>query len=168
MVRAHRDSSGTCEWIDIRPDRSLDWGQVRFVLLVMAIPPVLIGAGFALAGAWMILPFSGLELVAVWAALWAVALAGEQREVLRFEPDWVTLEKGRYFPLRRHRFRRQWAHFDLESSDHPWYGPRLFLRQQARSEELGSFLSEEGKRELVTLLRRVVSEYPDGGEAGPH
>ncbi len=168
MVRAHRDSSGACNWIDIRPDRTLSWGQLRVALLVMTILPLVIAVGFTLAGAWVILPLSGLELLAVWLALWAVAVAGEQREVIRFDRDWVTLEKGRYYPLRRRRFRRQAAHFDVESSDHPWYGPRIFLRQTTCSEEIGAFLSEAGKRDLVKMLHGVVAEANQASRHGAH
>lgn len=156
MIETHLEDGPGGAWIDIRPNRSLTWRQVQLIGVVLAIPALMIAIGFLLAGAWMIVPFSGLELAAVAIALWLVSLNGQKREVVRFCGDRVTVEKGVYGCNRKRSFQRHWARFEVERSDHPWYAPRIILRQHDRREEIGSFLNEIEKGQLIEELRALV------------
>ena len=60
----------------IRPNCSLPWrGTVRFYLGIVIVS-LGIAAAFAMKGIWLILPFAGLEMVALGAALYIVARDG--------------------------------------------------------------------------------------------
>lgn len=165
MIETHHGDGPNGDWIDIRPNQSLSWGQVRMIGVILAIPAVIIALGFLLAGAWMIVPFSGLELAAVTTALWLVSLNSQKREVVRFSGDSVTIEKGRYGCKSKREFQRHWARFEVECSNHPWYAPRIILRQHNRQEEIGSFLNEEEKGVLIEALRDLVRKAK--GPANP-
>lgn len=158
MIETHRSDGANGDWIDIRPNQSLSWAQVRMIGVILAIPAVFIALGFLLAGVWMIIPFSGLELAAAATALWLVSLNGQRREVVRFCGDSVTVEKGRYGCKSRRIFQRHWSRFEVECSNHPWYAPRIILRQHDRQEEIGSFLNEDEKGVLIDELRGLVQK----------
>ena len=46
----------------VKPNHSATWHQNLWLLAALAIPSLGAGIGFALAGAWPILPLAGLEL----------------------------------------------------------------------------------------------------------
>ena len=53
----------------IKPNHSSTWHQNLWLLAALAVPSLGAGIGFALAGAWPILPLAGLELTALGGAL---------------------------------------------------------------------------------------------------
>ena len=55
-----------------RPNQSATLNTNVQVLLALSIPVLGIAVVFALLGAWLILPFAGLELLALAAALYRV------------------------------------------------------------------------------------------------
>lgn len=156
MVKTHLLPSPGVSWIDLRPNRALTWRQVQLCMLFLGIPTITIGLGFTLVGGWMVLPFSGLELVALCIALWWVSLMCERREVIRFDHDDVLVERGIYQPAHVHRFQRAWSRFEIEGADSPWAMPRIWLCQSGRREEIGGFLNAAERQRLVAELRRVV------------
>lgn len=156
MIETHLADGANGDWIELRPNQSLSWAQIRMIGVILAIPAVFIAVGFLIAGVWMIVPFSGLELAAVTTTLWLVSLNGQKREVVRFSGDSVTVEKGRYGCQSRRTFQRHWSRFEIECSNHPWYAPRIILKQHDRQEEIGAFLSEDEKGILIAELRGLV------------
>jgi uncharacterized membrane protein len=48
-----------------KPNCSATWRSNQLVLLPLALPSLTIATAFALLGAWPILPFAGLELLAL-------------------------------------------------------------------------------------------------------
>lgn len=156
MVTTYLLSGPGRSWIDLRPNRALTWRQVQLCMLFVGLPALVIGLGFTLVGGWMVLPFSGLEMVAFCLALWWVSLLCERREVIRFSPGEVVVERGIYRPSYRSRFQRAWSRFEVEESDSEWSLPRIWLCQSGRREELGAFLNWEDRQRLVAELRRLV------------
>ena len=63
MVSSSR--TATRLMIIARPNQSATWNTNVLVLLVLSVPVLGIAAAFALLGAWLILPFAGLELLAL-------------------------------------------------------------------------------------------------------
>lgn len=61
---------------------------------VVALVCLSIGATFAVLGFWPVLPFAGLELAAVGAALVVVTRRNRYREVMEFAGDRVKVEFG--------------------------------------------------------------------------
>lgn len=80
--------------IVIGPNASLSVRQAAWVLASVSLVGLTVAVGFALIGFWMILPFAGLELAALGAALWVSLRRNRYREVLGFEGDRVCVGFG--------------------------------------------------------------------------
>jgi uncharacterized membrane protein len=78
----------------IGPNASLTGGQALLFLGGVAVVALGIGVLFAARGAWPILPFAGLELAALGAALWVCLQRNRYREVIDFDGPWVRVEVG--------------------------------------------------------------------------
>ncbi len=79
-----------------RPDQSATWGVNLLLLAALAVPLLTIAVVFALLGAWLILPFAGLELLALGAALYRVNWKQQYRHVITLSEDSVWIDKGHY------------------------------------------------------------------------
>ena len=56
---------------------------------------IAIGGFFYALGLPLVLPYSGIEVIALATAFYVVLRAGQQREVIRIENDDVVVERGR-------------------------------------------------------------------------
>lgn len=80
--------------IVIGPNASLTPRQAVAVMAAVSAVALSVAVGFAVLGFWPILPFAGLELLALGAGLWVSLRRNHYREVLRFEGDRVQVGLG--------------------------------------------------------------------------
>ena len=109
--------------IVVKPNHSATWHQNLLLLAALAVPSLGAGIGFALLGAWPILPLAGLELTALAGALYWVNWKLEYRHVIYFQADSVTIYKGYFVPKRTWHFTRADAALRVTPETHPWQGP---------------------------------------------
>ena len=88
----------------LRPNRSLSWRSLVRFFLGLFVVSMSIAIGLALMGYWLVLPFSGLEMLALAAALYLVARRSHLAEVIRVTEDGVQIERGCGQPTERRRF----------------------------------------------------------------
>jgi uncharacterized membrane protein len=119
--------------IVIRPNRSLSFrGMVWLFLAYLGLMAV-IGLGFLGAGAWMVLPFAGVEVVTL--------------SVISHQGGSQT----------HHEFPRYWAKLKLERNEHHWYPSRLMLGCYGRFVEIGSGLREQDRQVLSKKLKNLMA-----------
>ncbi len=157
MVAAECDSSAlNCRYV-IRPNRSLSWrGTVVFFWSIFVVC-MGIALSFAFAGLWMVLPFAGLELLALGVCLYLTCLRSSRCEVISVDRDTVKIESGRRRAERCNEFGRGWVQVRLQTSPYRWYPSRLILGSHGREVEVGAFLSETERTDLARELGRVIS-----------
>ena len=139
-----------------KPNCSASWRSNRLVLLALAIPSLGAAIGFALLGAWPILPFTGLELLALATALYYVNWKLQYRQVITLSDDAVRIEKGHYVPKRSWQFSRQAIGLAITPEKHPWEGPALEVHDSRESVTVGEFLSREDSLKLAEMLRSEI------------
>ncbi len=152
MVTSTRTASRLM--IVAKPNQSATWQTNLWVLLGLAIPSLGIAIGFALMGAWPILPFAGLELMALGGALYYVNWKLQYRHVITVSDDQVRIDKGHYAPRQSWKFKRQGTGLTITPEKHPWDGPQLCLHDCNESVRLGEFLNRDDSLELIALLRQ--------------
>jgi uncharacterized membrane protein len=107
-----------------------------------------IAAGFAYFGAWLILPFAGLEmLVLCWAFSYVERRAGDF-ERIAINGDRVEIEICEAGRARSHELNRCWA--QVVSGD----GARLALRSHGREVEIGRHLNDDQRLALAQEIGR--------------
>lgn len=117
-------------------------------------------------GAWVVLPFAGLEMMALTAALYYVSWKLNYRQVIKLHQDDLTIEKGYYSPKKTWRFKRDESAMTIEPQQHPWDAPTVRLQHKQESIVVGEFLSQADNKELVSALRhaglRIRSQSASG------
>jgi uncharacterized membrane protein len=142
----------------IRPNCSLSWrGNQLFFIFIFAMSFGVAGI-FAAQGLWMMLPFAGLEMLALGLALYQCALRGCQQEVITIQEQRVRIAVGRDRPERSCTFERSWAKVVLERPEIRGHPSRLWIRSHGRQVEVGACLVDEERQRLAAALREALRE----------
>lgn len=140
----------------LRPNNSLSWNgsMIFFISLCAASGSIAVGLG--LLGFWIILPFAGLELLAVGSGLYVVSRRCQLCEVIDITDSTVYIERGYSAPSQRRALTRHWIQVVLKPCARDWYPSRLLLSAHGRGVEVGRFLSEVERQQLAAELRRTL------------
>lgn len=140
----------------VGPNASLSDAQALGFFAGLCAICLLIGGVFASLGFWPVLPFAGLELAAVGAALWVVTRRNRYREVMRFEGGRFRAEFGMLgrgarvtFEWPRH-LTRAWLQRDGRGDTH------LVLACGAQRVTVGECLTEAERASLARRLKQLI------------
>ncbi len=125
-----------------------------------------IALGFAwVFGAWLILPFAGLEMLVLYLAFRCVERHAGDYERVAIEGDTLNVEVFDGGRMSRFEFNRYWAQVVCAGD-----GSRLALRSHGRELEIGRHLNEDQRlamaRELKRGLRGISDRQSAGGAPG--
>ena len=138
---------------------SFDARGCALVFAALAGVSLVIAVVFAAFGAWLILPFAGVEAFALYLAYdWLARHAGDS-ESLEIRGDVVALAVRDEHDTRRHEFNRVWARL-VVSRQSSWGGDvRLALRSHGREVEVGRYLDGGAKALLAQELKSRLRGY---------
>jgi uncharacterized membrane protein len=165
VVTVQRVAEPREDRVVIRPNRSLSWHQTMVFLGMVAVPMLAVSLALASMGYWLVLPFAGVEFVALYACVYLVAQAARRCEVVSVDDARVTVEKGRDRgrcparggPQERTEFPRAWVRIEFTVAAGRRSPRRLWLVASGRRVEVGSFLVDDEKNELAAELNRLIA-----------
>jgi uncharacterized membrane protein len=141
----------------LRPHRSL--GRAGFVVLISAITAIWLGFGLFLweHGAWPVIGFGGLDVLAIYVAFklnYRAARAFEDVSVTRTEI--VVRKVMASGPAQEFRFNPQWIR--LEVRELPDEGVvRIALKARDKRNPVGNFLNPEDRKSLARALGAALA-----------
>lgn len=143
----------------LTPQRSLSPRGKSVMIVLIALLALVPGALFYAVGAWPVVGFMGLDIIAIWFALTISMRRGKASEVVTLWPD--SLELKRIDPKGRETL-LGFKPFDVRFVIDRDYNERvtgLWLRQRNDRYPLGTFLSPEEKQSFAkafgTALRKA-------------
>ncbi len=126
--------------------RNLVFGS--FVLVSLAI-----SLAFAVHGAWLVLPFSGLEMIVLYLAFQAIERRSGDFESIAISGDRVLIERWEAGQIARFEFQRYWAQVVFQPQDGAGL---LAVRSHGRQVEFGRHLTAEQRRAVAESLRHQL------------
>jgi len=138
-----------------RPNKSLSaTGMVKVVAVIASIS-LIIAIGFGLLGAWLVLPFAGLEVLALAYAFYYINCHASDYESITIDGDRLAVEKRNYKNTSQVVFNRYWARVSLREL--PSGDQSLLLRSHGKEVEFGRhFLNNEQRLALAQQLKTRV------------
>jgi uncharacterized membrane protein len=124
------------------------------VFTALCFTSLTLALAFAAAGAWVVLPYSVLELLLVAIAFRHVERHAGQWERLTVAGDRLLVEQGRGGAVRRCEFDR-WR-TRVEVVERPRQPPRLVLRSAGEGLEFGAELPRSERVAVARDLRRLT------------
>jgi uncharacterized membrane protein len=152
MVAHEQLVSGDCTFT-VRPNCALGWVWMKRLFLLLAACIVAVATYFASLGAWLVLPFAGLELAVLAAGVYLNARWGATREVISLRGDDLRVARGRRTLEEVARLPRHWTRVVLLRDPRGWYPSRLLLQCHGRRIEVASSLVESERVSLAEDLR---------------
>jgi uncharacterized membrane protein len=139
-----------------RRNNSLSSSGRYFVLGSLVLVSLTISLGFVVHGAWPVLPFWGLEMVALYLAFRQVERHAQDFERISIRGDRVLIEKNEARRLTSYEFNRCWARLVVQP--HAGGGHvKVALQSHGREVEFGRHLTDDQRLEVARTLRQELS-----------
>ena len=156
MIKSTLNEETQSTVLVLRPNNSLPWRLNLALLLIIATVSISISLSFLIAGAWVILPFSLVELVLLAFCIHYVAKQCARQEVITISEFEVLVEMGIRKPTKKACYQRIWSKFFVRPGKSPQDPEKVVIRSHGDELEIGQFLSKEDKLDLVRILRKTV------------
>lgn len=130
--------------------RSLSIAEFRRAFLLVAFLSLAVASIWASMGAWLVLPFAGLEVGALYLALRAWSRQADDYEMVVIRGDRILVECQLRGCVRRFDVNRHWTQLLVRNGIR---GKQVMLRSHGREFEFGTLLSEGARMEAVRKLR---------------
>lgn len=156
MVQADINKNTGNGTLVLKPNNSATWQFNVIVISSLALFTFLIAGIFLIQGLWLILPFSGLEIILLYLGLSICVHANTTTEVIIFHDNTVVIEKGHTHPEHSWEYQRSWAKIFVKSPEHRGHPKRIFIRSHGKELELGAFLNKQDKENFISKLKNIV------------
>lgn len=157
MIESNIDMTLASGHIVVSPNLSAQWRTTKLFIWIVSSFALTIAVVFAMAGLWMILPFAGIEIFAIVVLMRHVARKCYRRQVIYLENGRIRVEKGHHSPQSVWDSELFWTRLIVKKATHPWHPDILILRGRQQQIEIGEFLNEQDKKQLVSALRGLVN-----------
>jgi uncharacterized membrane protein len=143
-----------------RPNNSLSVEDSVKLLAALAGIALVVALGFLHIGAWLVLPFAGLEIVAFAYAFHSVYLHADDFDSITIESDRVVVEKRNVKEITTTVFQRYWAQVNVRDvamikGSNGKSG--LFISSHGNEVEFGrNFMNDEQRSLLARDLRQKL------------
>ena len=134
--------------------RHSSFSQARMVVVyaVLSVVALGIGVGFWFAGAPMVLPLAGIELMLLGAAFWLCSRHSSDAETITLAERALRVEHRFGRALERAEFRAEWVRVEPEHGE----GSLIELSGQGRRVRVGRYLRPELRMALARELRLAL------------
>jgi len=136
--------------IRLQPNRSATWAQTKFLMWSFAIFVSSIATAWAFVGAWVVLPFAGVEVLALVLVMYMVSRATYQWQSIELTEEQFKIENSKRATV---TFLRSTTHLYFYEDVSHGRLPRLVFKTTSHMYEIGDFLNESDKTELLKLLQ---------------
>lgn len=158
MIRSTFDQDTGSAIIVLQPNRSWTWRANLYLIASLMVVSLSVGLVLLFLGYWLILLFTTLEIVLLTACLHYCVSRTHRQEVIRLTSDRLVIETGARYPSERVNVQRFFARFFVQPAQRRGQSKSVALRVQNQGVELevGSFLGDAEKEQLIRLLQRTI------------
>lgn len=137
----------------IRPNCSLGRYGTWIFFAFMLFATLVVASYFVSMGAWLVLPFAGLEMLLLGGALHLFVAAAERRELITITNGLLRVERsGGAGKDESWDFQPYWVQVVLRGNPATWHPSRLLLRSHGRELLIGECLTDEERQQLANNL----------------
>ena len=138
-------------YIELRPNKSSSLRQNLLFFGMLSIICITFGVGFFIVGAPLILPFAGLEILALITIIKLNRDWSNQLQILAIDKLHGKITNNK----RKKIYDRFLSKFLIQEKN----GAKVILLQSRKEQiEIGRFLTADEKDELIAILKRKVHE----------
>ncbi len=156
MIVIDRDSLPPAIRFVLTPNRSIGWPLLLRFYLLACLTSFSIAGLFMALGYWVVMPFSGLEMLALGLGLYYSCRQIYRQEVITVDKVNVKVEKGYQSVQFRQWFERAWVRIEVIESTGYRKNMKIMMGSHGKNVEIGSFLTKHEKESLVFELNKGI------------
>jgi len=156
MISVNKLNPGDRFRFVLSPNCSISWRELVLFYLLTCVVALAVGLFFAVQGLWLVLPFSGLEMLALGIVLYLTSRKANQREVITLDPSCTRIEKGMQRVQQSWEFKTPWVRIIEQPRAGSKTGRVLAVGASGESVEVGSFLANWEKEALAFQLKDCI------------
>ena len=156
MVSIEKTNSRDGYRFVLSPNCSISWRELVLLYLLTCVVALAVGLFFTLQGLWLVLPFSGLEMLALGAGLYLISRKVHRKEVIILDQNRTRIEKGVVRADQFWEFETSWLRLIDEKSETLNPRRKLALGSHGEFVEVGDFLDNLEKDELAFQLKDCI------------
>ncbi|MDO8961704.1 MAG: DUF2244 domain-containing protein [Methylophilus sp.] len=138
-----------------RPNNSLSSEGAFKLLVLLGVLALMVAVGFTHIGAWLVLPFAGLELLAFALAFYHIRVHASDFESITIDGDEVLVEKKYSRQISSAVFQRYWTQVSVKESASGRNA--LMIGSHGKEVEFGKhFIDDEQRIALVRELKKKL------------
>lgn len=140
----------------IRPNASMSTGCAWVVFVGIVILSVAVMARFVLLGAWMVVPFTLVEVAFLGYILRMVLRSNECVETIILNEEELKVIRESHKERKEWIFQPYWTKIFLRSGRHAWYPDQLLIQCHGKSLEIGTCLTGSERTSLAKVLGDLI------------
>jgi uncharacterized membrane protein len=152
----HTAASESCFSLTLKRNCSISPSGLLRLLALMMLVSFGIGAAFAIAGAWMILPFAGIEMIGLTLAFYLYGRHAGDYERIALSGGRLLVEVRDGEAVRRSELDPAGVRISVREDGQDY---RLALLGRGEEIEIGRHLDCRRRRELAAALRKELRGY---------
>lgn len=143
--------------VTFKPNCSLSAQAKIKVVLLLTVIPCCIAIGFSLLGAWLVVPFVGLEIFALALAFYYVNSHESDYESISIDGNNLVVERCIGQHLSKHVINPYWA--KVVRHERPNGELRVRLLLHGKEIEVGRYLAREQRESLAEQLEKRTGSF---------
>ncbi len=148
-ITEHPDST----IIKLRPNQSASWRETKLAIGIMVVIVMTIAIGWSLVGAWVILPFAGLEVGLFAYFMYRICRQGFNQQVVTITKDFVLIESGVMRREVARTYERDQLSFEVTETERDWHLPDINMCLGNYKLSIGEFLNKDDRIKLKDALK---------------
>ncbi len=148
---------GSSYSVTFKPNSSLSANGKLKVIILLSVIPCLIGIGFSLLGAWLVMPFVGLELFALAYAFYYVNTHENDYESITIDGDSLLVERCYKEQVTQHVLNPYWV--KVVRHELPNGELHLGLFSHGKEIEVGRYLTRKQRESLAEQLQKRTGTF---------
>ena len=143
-------------YIVLMPNSSLPFRQAIIFFVGISVVSLSVALLFYFMGLWLILPFSGIELLLLGYCLVITMKKCGVREVITISDKVIRVERGSKKAESKSELPLGWVRVELEKPKYKGYPKNLVLSSHGKKIEVGRFLVESEREKLAIQLKKML------------
>lgn len=138
--------------VTFKPNSALSAASKQKVIILLTLIPCVIGVAFCFLGAWLVLPFVGLEIVALAYAFYYVNRHETDYECISLEGDSLVVERCIDENVTQQVINPYWV--KVVQHELPNGELHLYLQSHGKEIEVGRYLTRKQRELLARQLKQ--------------
>ncbi|HIF18610.1 MAG TPA: DUF2244 domain-containing protein [Cycloclasticus sp.] len=155
MVDYGNGESGR-RYVVLMPNSSLSFRQAVLFFVGISTVSLTIALLLYFMGLWLVLPFSGLELLVLGYCLLLTLKKCGVQEVITITDKVIRVERGLHTVKERSELPLGWVRVELEKPKYRGHATSLIIKSHGKRIEVGRFLVESERESLAKQLKTML------------